>query len=56
MAEDSELWYTFLDLTQVVPKTKRKYDEADRKMIGKSYIQSQKTVGMWNLADEYNRI
>ena len=68
MAEDSELWDIVLDgpfipmmeekdgeKTNLVPKPRQKYDEADRKKIGKGY--KAKTLLVCGIGpDEYNRV
>lgn len=68
MAEDSEIWDIILDgpyvptknvkegnLTRVVPKFRREYDESDRKKIEKNY-KAKKLLVCGIGVDEYNRI
>lgn len=68
MAEDSELWYIVLDsphipmsevkegdITRLVPKTRRKYNEVDRKKIEKNY-RAKKILICGIGFDEYNCI
>ena len=68
MAEDSELWDTVLggpfipmmgekdgEQTSLVPKPRQKYDEADRKKIGKGY--KTKTLLVCGIRpDEFHRV
>ncbi|XP_049368191.1 uncharacterized protein LOC125833082 [Solanum verrucosum] len=67
-AEDTELWDVILDgpyiptkdvvdgeLTKVIPKTRREYNEADRKKIEKNY-KAKKLLVCGIGPDEYNKI